>query len=585
MAGMESRTESDTARRNLKLDRAREMVAALERALQTRRLYQPHHLLYLESTEMLVKRTLDFFTQFEYLRAEIRPDGLLFEEHYLLKGEERDMEIPMRLYKDGIRIIRFRKGITREEVLDFLALFETNSRELYASGQDLVILIWNRAFPSIDYAVVDEFDSENTGITLTSRQVSDVREVVRSLTRITEGLKTLRLIPAAGDVTRPQTKSMLRPATLTDDEMDAIFREDLSGATQRVWGEIEYETFGGIIRRSFEILFRIFEEERGKQDKDLAPLVGGVAWIYLRKQDLGALGHFLENSQKSKLLSLEHGGVSLDVEVRKEIESTVTPAVFRRFITTGFTGDYEGLGKFLDFLGPTWVDRVGAVYGEATDDAIRAHMRRFLLKWKDKITVELCRQIFRNTTHCRKEVFDIFSEAACPGLLDLMSSYFSSLDADTRMMALKVIIGMSDPGKLDFVCGILTDNDKQLRASTLRLVADSRRAEFRDPLLELIRANEFRKREAWEKTLALRALAQCAGIAAVAVLRQIVETKPPMFGRAEYEDTRRAAVLALGELATPLAISWLKGLSTSNDEQLRLYADEAVRNRDRGTER
>jgi hypothetical protein len=109
---------------------ARGVIIALERALRSRRLYEPEHPACAESAADLMKRFDGFFKAYSYLRLEITEAELRFAGRALLKCDPREPEVPFRLYKDGLRELRFHRGLTPEEIASFLTLLDFDSRQL-----------------------------------------------------------------------------------------------------------------------------------------------------------------------------------------------------------------------------------------------------------------------------------------------------------------------------------------------------------------------------------------------------------------------------------------------------------------------
>ncbi len=59
-------------------------------------------------------------------------------------------------FKDGIREMRFYKGLEVKEMIDFLNIVR-KSDQVNRSEDDLVTLLWERDFSHIDFTTVDEF--------------------------------------------------------------------------------------------------------------------------------------------------------------------------------------------------------------------------------------------------------------------------------------------------------------------------------------------------------------------------------------------------------------------------------------------
>ena len=160
----------------MKVSAAREVVLALDRAIRTRRLYPSHNARSTEATESLVAKFLRFFDVQTYLRLSIGAEEIRFEDNVLLKGIPRPPNIPFSLWVDGLRELRFHRGLSRDEVLEFLAIVGMDPKEVREQGMDYVWLLWAREFSAIDCGAVDEFDPDEMPFEVQGEFAEEIRE-------------------------------------------------------------------------------------------------------------------------------------------------------------------------------------------------------------------------------------------------------------------------------------------------------------------------------------------------------------------------------------------------------------------------
>ncbi|MGB9720147.1 MAG: HEAT repeat domain-containing protein [bacterium] len=113
-----------------------------------------------------------FFTQFcqdliEFLRTnydlilQIDRFSIRYEDNIIYEETEKDISIAFRLFRDGIREIRFTEGITSDELLIFLEIISRTDRE-----QDIALNLWECDFTHISFYVVEEEDEEKLAYAL-----------------------------------------------------------------------------------------------------------------------------------------------------------------------------------------------------------------------------------------------------------------------------------------------------------------------------------------------------------------------------------------------------------------------------------
>jgi len=92
------------------------------------------------------------------IRLVVGPAFFLFEESEVYHDADREWGIPFRLYRDGIRSVSFKPGLGRDQLEDLLGILakrSTTGRD--AEEEDMVTLLWQRAFESITYTAVEGF--------------------------------------------------------------------------------------------------------------------------------------------------------------------------------------------------------------------------------------------------------------------------------------------------------------------------------------------------------------------------------------------------------------------------------------------
>ncbi len=560
---------------------AKEVMGSLQRAVRTHVLYPPDHQMHIHSTDDLVARFLAFFEKYTYMRLEVKPDRLDFDKKLIVQAEPRESEIPFRLYKDGIRELRFHRGLTREEILDFTSLLELEPAEIAEMGEDMVSLIWTKDFRSIDYAAIDEFEpGTNEGwVGLDPTQAEEAREIGKSIDRITARLQSVRRMaadmPAREEPVRARAAA---PVAIPEEQVTEAFTRPLQEPAERMRAEVENETLGGAIRKSLEILVKLFEGRERGQAREVGPLLRGVVGFYLRRLDFASLGHLMAKIRESGLLTGVPDGDQLYNEMVEQIRKAATgPAVFGH-LSRGLNDDFEGLDKFFKMLGPAGVNPVASIYGRVAAAPLRAELRKYLVASGVAVAGPMCRELLRTAEKYLDEVFVVIGAVRPSAVHEELQPYLKNPNARVRILALSAAARAEGAHRARTLAMALEDADPKVRSEALKLMAHSREAGLRVPLEQWVGDRAFIAREAWEKEAALRALGACGGALGLTLLRKIAEQKPPLLNKAKHEETRRAAVLAIGDLGTPPGRAWLQQQVAGNTDVKR-FAEEALARR------
>ncbi len=100
----------------------------------------------------------DFLTANGALRLGVGADRFTYGEDDVYHDPDREAGLPFRLYRDGIRAVVFKPGLTREELdnlLDVLAKRASTGRD--AEEEDVVTLLWKLSFEHVTYTAVEGF--------------------------------------------------------------------------------------------------------------------------------------------------------------------------------------------------------------------------------------------------------------------------------------------------------------------------------------------------------------------------------------------------------------------------------------------
>lgn len=539
----------------IKFTLAREILGSLQRAIRSRQLYEPEHALHNQATEDVIARFLAFFDRFSYLRLEVKPDRLLFEGKTVYQADARDPEIPFRLYRDGIREIRFHRGLSREEVLDFMGLLEIDPRDVIEMGEDFVSLLWSKDFRSIDYAAVDEFEvgTAESWTGLDEEEQQKVKEVAKNIDRITVSLQAVEAPKGAdpGDPDddlfvpeRPEVAAATAPGVeIAAPDLEAAFSTSIAEAADQLRKEIELETLGGAIRRSLEILVKLFRGKERHNAQEVGPLLRGVVNFYARRLEFGSLGHLIVKLQESGLLATMPGGNDLLKAILDDARKAASPVSFLNYLNKGGAADVEGLNKYMTSCGAALTPTVAALYGRVGLSPIRRILRQYLVAWKSSLTSELGRKLIQTSDRFPEEAFEIVIAGRVPAVHDELTPYLKNANPTLRIQAIQAAAASDGPGRSKLLSRALDDSDSRVRGAALTSMSETKDPALR-PLLEAwVNDRVFVERLYWEKEASMKALAACGGVSA---LRAIADKSLPLFNRAKFEEVRKAALAALG---------------------------------------
>lgn len=551
---------------------ATEVVGALERAVRSRRLYEPTHSLYGQSTDDFVQRFLSFLDRYAYLRMEVQADRLTAGERVLLRAAPRDPEIPFRLYKDGIREIRFHRGLTRQEIVEFLSLLEVPLKELSAMGEDLVSLLWSKDFRGIDYTAIDEFEGGPSDFP------SDPSEV-RKPGSVPGGGGSGG--PEAGEAMEtgrePDEKIAAPPVPApAKEELEEAFRHDLRASTERWRLEVESETLGSAIHWSLENLSQLFSEREGQGGRETGAFLRGITGYYLRKPDFAALGQVLSRAEEAGFRTKLPGGNAFFDEILVELRRGLTAAGLLQYLHKSFSGDYDGLEKFIRQAGAEGVAPFAEAYGRVASVHVRRMLRTAIERFPERMTREVVRDLVRNAGRCIDEALAILTAVQPQAAGSEILKCLDNPDPAIRVQAVPLTARLAGVERIAAFTRATADTDPKVRVVAWKLAVEARDPALFPLLCSRAEEKDFGDRVAWERDLLLRALIASDPERAFPVLRSMAERRAPLLQRTRHADVRRAAYLALGLVGSPEAQAYLEQGSNSKDPERQKLCREAI---------
>ncbi len=133
--------------------RIKDLIQWLLKTKKLIRMYPENNPMYIKALDDMYSRFEEAFSISGDITLQIRQYEILYHDEQVYHNPEKTDNLALFLFKDGIRELRFLKGLDKEELKDFLKIISLDEKELV--DDDIVTLLWERDFQHIKY-VVDE---------------------------------------------------------------------------------------------------------------------------------------------------------------------------------------------------------------------------------------------------------------------------------------------------------------------------------------------------------------------------------------------------------------------------------------------
>ncbi|MDH4272622.1 MAG: hypothetical protein OEW18_11680, partial [Candidatus Aminicenantes bacterium] len=138
------------------VDRVREIMLTFSNAVSAMKIFPSDHASVKNFFEDLSRKLLAFLEEFKRLQIGIEEYQFTYLGRPVFKDEISARSLPFFFSKDGMKLLSFYNGLTRDEIIDFLEIIKYESRKP-PDESDVVNAMWEREFANIQYFSPDEF--------------------------------------------------------------------------------------------------------------------------------------------------------------------------------------------------------------------------------------------------------------------------------------------------------------------------------------------------------------------------------------------------------------------------------------------
>ena len=132
------RLEEERAKKLVPL--AKDVVMVLVKTIKATRMYLPNNPVYQKFYDELLEKLRVFFDEEEALSFLVDRFELTFMGHQVYHNPDKEDNLALMFFKDGIREFCFHKGVTPEEAYGFIDILKTDVKDMELDN-DLVTLL------------------------------------------------------------------------------------------------------------------------------------------------------------------------------------------------------------------------------------------------------------------------------------------------------------------------------------------------------------------------------------------------------------------------------------------------------------
>jgi len=512
---------------------ARDVVLQLARTINTRRIHLPNNPIYQKFLGELYAKVGSYLARRGTLIFGIHRFEFLYEGEAIYNDSNQSDSLPFRLYKDGVSALAFLRGVTEEELRDFV---ETIHRgyEVSSAEDDVVTLLWERHFQHISYEVIDN--------PLEGQAVPEPPAVETLETRVAS------IAPATAQDLKPEEPLPRESYVLTEAEVEKL-REEMAAEATRDMG---YQLI--------DLIYEVLAVQDEMEDYPLAlDIMERVIRVFVRR------GRFDQAARTLKALrDLERDSARLPERHRallaEAVERMGEAERVRELgpvLNKGLEGDTTDLEAYLRMLPRRAVDPLLDLLGEVNLRKARRVLCEALVDLIGGDIEVLVKRLDDSRWFVVRNLVYILRRTGSSSANPYLRRTLEHPHPKVRQETLRAMDAIGMARSAEFLLGLLESNDDICRTWALERLAalgDNRAAE---PLWRLVRSREFRERSWNDKRAYFEALGRCAPPSMLPAVQALYE-KRGWFEKPKDVEMRAGAAIALGVMGGEQAVDLLE---------------------------
>jgi len=554
---------------------ARDLISALIKTVKAFRFYPPDNPTLKGFRDQLFKKFQFFLNKYPLFAFQIGEFDFSFKGKILYENRDIKSSLAFLLYKDGLRELRFMKGLEEAEVH---GLIETVKRadNINQLEDDLVTLLWERDFSHISYLATDEILEETP--VLIPDNVDQFR-------------KNLIFQPPAHHVEADLLEGEADDQVSLDEILLKMVEEPPFIASNRsvyfltldeveaLRKEVEAEVDPTFVFNIIDILFEILALEKEREPyQDAANVLIKILDALL------TLGDFQKASDLLKRTYI--------VLKTYDLKDWQMETVRKLIVDAGEEQRIERIGRVLEREEGIRPEDVNGYLALLQKNAIKP-LIKLLGELKNsktrRILCDALAEIGKNAVelivpfiddrrwYLVRNIVYILGRIGKEQSLPFLQKVFNHEDLRVRREAVQALGLIGGPKAIGLLGKALTDDDIRIRSTAAINLGKIGKSAGLGPLLEVVQTKDFQKKEPVEIKAFFDAIGMVGSNEAIPILRQLLERKS-WFARGKLDEIRVGAANALAMLHSPEARAILESGRSSKDDTLRELCMRAMRN-------
>ncbi|MBI4816225.1 MAG: HEAT repeat domain-containing protein [Deltaproteobacteria bacterium] len=514
------------------------------------------------------------------LTIRVGPDRFYFEGHVVLEESDPKVSIPFAFFRDGLRRLTFKQGLSYEE-LDALVLATAEGSAYSGLGDDIVSALWQLRFENVEVAVVD------TNIVSAARG----RAGVETRTAFDTEAQSDDVLMAISGTENPDIasvpvypKARSEAAELIAQALESIppdapgyhpaMPQDRPAYADEVIDEAVEE-------ESEHIEFRLIQAALDTLARDLDPALAELVTRSMLDIFLAAVSAHEFRRAARIMANVRRLGDTLSDIVTPWVmaasgHETLRSAVLNTLVSSSDEATRE-LAILAKACGPAVLGPLISAYGELADPSSRRTLSDLIVNVGVTDPGPIQDLLMSDQTFQAQEAIYLLGRIGGPRAQAVLREAKSHPNPAVRLSLLENRGMLTEHESFPIAMGFLEDLDPKVRARAAEVLGTATDPRAVSALWKAVEVDTFALAPREVKEAFLTSFARLAGETALTTLTEMIKRGERSGASKDAEDLAVAAVKALEFIKTQESVKLLKKLFVAKNARIRDGGKEVFR--------
>ena len=531
----------------------KDIVQAFLKAKKMIRMYPPNNPIYVKTLEDCYGKFKNFYYYKNLLVLKIKQNEILYDAEQVYSSSEKEDNLALFFFKDGLREITFRQGLTSEELEEFLKIISLDyDRE--AIDDDLVTMLWEKDFQNIQYIVdeavlADEEDYESKAVAELEEKATDedsLKKAYKDAFKAEGEIKEVSIVP------------------LEDKDLRLLFNE-LEKDSQDKTGKL------------INILLELFYIAETLEDySDIIGFFMNSIEFSIRRGDIQIVTNVMA---KMKQITDDK---NVPDDIKKHAKRIILFAgsdqiisLIGEILDSGHEIEEKIFEDFIKFLDKSSILPFMKILGELNTIHSRKIVIDALIFLGPKDIMTLSTGLNDSRWYVVRNIIYILRKIGDKRAVDYLLKTVRHGDIRVKKEVIRTLGELGGAGVIKALRDCLDDPELQVRSAALRAFGNIGSEAAKRIIMDRISHNNFRDKDFDEKKEYFEVLARWKDNEVYNMLIGIIK-KTTFWGRSKSYEDKACAAYCLGIIGNKDALTVLNKFKNSSNNLLREFTHSAI---------